>query len=133
MFRSGVPLTMMPLDVTHQALITPARIDRFRALGTRVGRAVADMLDFYKRFDERKWRLEGGPLHDPCVIAYLLRPDLFDGPRVNVAIETASSLTLGMTVVDWWGVSGRAPNARVMTRIDAAGFFDLLVERLARL
>ena len=76
---------------------------------------------------------EGGPLHDPCVIAYLIRPELFSGRHVNVEIETQSELTMGMTVADWWGVTDRAPNAMFMGGIDADGFFALLTERIARL
>ena len=72
-------------------------------------------------------------LHDPSVIAYLLKPTLFQGREVNVAVETQSSLTMGMTVVDWWGVTGRKPNVRLMDTVDADGFFDLLTEKLARL
>ena len=67
------------------------------------------------------------------MIAYLIRPDLFGGRLCNVAIETASELTMGMTVVDWWGVTGREKNAMVMRDVDADGFFDLLTERLGRL
>lgn len=132
-FRSGVPIVMMPLDVTHKALTTKARIAAFHAMGTRVGTAVAQMLEFFERFDEQKYGSDGGPLHDPCVIAYLIRPELFHGRHVNVVVETGSELTMGMTVVDWWGVSQRAKNATVMRDIDAEGFFALLVERLARL
>ena len=132
-FRSGVPLVMMPLDVTHKVVTRRARVEPIRALANRVGPAVAGLLDFYERFDESKYGSDGGPLHDPCVIAYLLRPDLFSGRHVNVAVETASPLTLGMTVVDWWGVSGRPANATVMRGVDDQGFFDLLTERLARL
>jgi purine nucleosidase len=91
------------------------------------------MLDFFERFDEVKYGWDGAPLHDPCVIAYLLRPGLFEGKHVNVAIETQSDLTRGMTVVDWWGVTGRAKNVNYLRRGDADGFFELLYERLARL
>ncbi|MDW6025645.1 nucleoside hydrolase [Mesorhizobium sp. BAC0120] len=132
-FRSGVPIVVMPLDVTHKALTTGKRIAAFRELGTRVGIATAEMLEFFERFDEEKYGTEGGPLHDPCVIAYLLKPELFRGREVNVVVETASELTMGMTVVDWWGVSKRPKNALVLRDIDAGGFFALLVERLARL
>ncbi|MFN7027576.1 MAG: nucleoside hydrolase, partial [Pseudorhizobium sp.] len=83
--------------------------------------------------DEEKYGSDGGPLHDPSVIAYLLKPDLFSGRHCNVEIETQSELTVGMTVVDWWRVSGRQPNAMVMRHVDADGFFDLLTERVARL
>jgi purine nucleosidase len=132
-FCSGVPIVVMPLDVTHKVLVTQPRNEAFRALGTPVGVAVAEMTDFFERFDKEKYGSLGAPLHDPCVTAYLIRPDLFSGRHINVEIETGSDLTLGMTVADWWRVSGRAPNAMFMGDIDADGFFDLLTERLARL
>ncbi|MDO6730501.1 nucleoside hydrolase [Marinovum sp. 2_MG-2023] len=132
-FRSGIPIVVMPLDVTHKALVTPARNAAFRALGTPVGVAVAEMTDFFERFDKEKYGSDGAPLHDPCVIAYLLKPDLFQGRHVNVMVETTSELTLGMTVADWWGVTDRAANALFIGDLDADGFFTLLTERLARL
>ena len=132
-FASGVPITVQPLDVTHKALVTRARNDAFRAIGNRVGTAVAEMTDFFERYDREKYGSDGAPLHDPCTIAYLIRPDLFSGRFVNVEIETASPLTRGMTVADWWGVTDRAPNATFIGDVDADGFFALLTERLARL
>jgi purine nucleosidase len=132
-FKSGVPITVMPLDVTHKALTTRPRIEAFRDLGTEVGRMVAEWTDFFERFDMEKYGSEGGPLHDPCVIAHLVRPGLFTGRHVNVEIECVSDLTRGMTVADWWGVTDRAPNATFMGDLDADGFFDLLTGRLARL
>ena len=132
-FTSGVPLTMLPLDVTHQALIKRRHLERLRALGTRVGEAVAGWLEFFERYDAEKYGLEGGPLHDPCVIAYLLRPEIFSGRRCNVRIETSSELTMGMTVVDWWGVTRLEPNCTVIRRLDSEAFFDLLIERIGRL
>lgn len=132
-FKSGIPLTVLPLDVTHKALVTKPRNDAFRALGTAVGVAVAEMTEFFERFDKQKYGSEGAPLHDPCVTAYLLRPDLFSGRHINVEIETGSELTRGMTVADWWGVTDRAPNATFIGDVDAEGFFTLLTERLAQL
>ena len=132
-FKSGVPIVVMPLDVTHKALVTKPRNDAFRALNTPVGVAVAQMTDFFERFDKEKYGSEGAPLHDPCVTAYLINPDLFTGRHINVEIETQSELTMGMTVADWWRVTDRAPNATFMGDIDADGFFALLTERLARL
>lgn len=132
-FRSGAPVVMMPLDVTHKVLTTRKRVDAFRSMGTPVGDATVQLLDFFERFDEEKYGTDGGPLHDPCVIAYLLRPELFSGRHCNVTVETASELTLGATVVDWWGVTERRKNALVMRDVDADGFFALLTERLARL
>lgn len=132
-FTSGIPITMMPLDVTHKALTTDDRLHRFRDLGTKAGVAVAGMLDFYDRWDMEKYGLPGGPLHDPTVIAYLLEPGMFGGKKVHVEVVTAPGPTQGMTVVDWWGVNGAEANAYVMRDIDAEAYFDLLVERIGRL
>lgn len=132
-FACGAPITVMPLDVTHKALVTAERNIAFRAIGTPVGIAVAEMTEFFERFDKEKYGSAGAPLHDPCVTAYLIKPDLFTGRHINVEIETGSDLTLGMTVADWWGVTDRAPNATFMGDIDADGFFALLTERLGRL
>ncbi|MFT4715871.1 MAG: purine nucleosidase [Paracoccaceae bacterium] len=131
--KSGVPIVIMPLDVTHKALTTKPRVDAFRALNTRVGTAVAEFTDFFERFDIAKYGSQGAPLHDPCVIAYLLAPDLFEGRKINVEIETVSELTLGMTVADWWGVTDRTPNALFIGDLDADGFYTLLTERIATL
>ncbi len=132
-FKSGIDIVVMPLDVTHKALVTKPRNDAFRALGTPAGIAVAQMTDFFERFDKEKYGSAGAPLHDPCVTAYLIQPDLFTGRHINVEIETSSELTMGMTVADWWRVSGRAPNALFIGDLDADGFFALLTERLARI
>ncbi len=132
-FSSGIPIVMHPLDVTHKALTSRVRVERLRALGTKAGKATAQLLDFFERFDEKKYGTDGGPLHDPNVIAYLLKPELYSGRNCNVEIETASELTLGMTVVDWWGTTGRKPNALVIRDMDHDGFFELLTERIARL
>ncbi|MCI0425021.1 MAG: nucleoside hydrolase [Actinobacteria bacterium] len=132
-FTSGIPLVMMPLDVTHKALATPPRLERFRDLGTRTGRAVHGMLDFYDRWDMEKYGMEGGPVHDAAVIAYLLEPDIYRGKEVHVEIDIGTGPTQGMTIVDWWGVTGREANATVMNQVDDDRFFDLLIERIGRL
>ena len=132
-FEAGIPITLIPLDCTHQALTTAKRVAKFRAMPNRSGPATAALLDFYERFDEHKYGTDGGPLHDPCVIAWLLKPELFKSRDVNVAIECESELTMGMTVVDWWNVTGRPVNATVARHIDSDGFFALLTERIARL
>jgi hypothetical protein len=109
------------------------RVEAFRAMGTEVGRMAAEWADFFERFDMEKYGSEGAPLHDPTVIAYLLKPELFKGRHINVEIETTSELTMGMTVADWWGVTGRTANARFIRKVDADAFFALLCERLANL
>ena len=131
-FRSGAPITVLPLDVTHKALTTRERIEAFRKLG-RIGEAVASWTDFFERFDVEKYGSAGAPLHDPTVIAWLLRPDLFSGREINVEIEVGSELTRGMTVADWWRVTDRPANALFIGDVDADGFYALLTERLARL
>lgn len=132
-FSSGVPIVVAPLDVTHKALTTQARVDALLAKKTPVCDAAAALIDFFERFDEDKYGTDGGPLHDPCVLAYLIKPSLFTGRHCNVTVETGSALTLGMTVIDWWGVTDRKPNALVLGDVDAQGFFDLLTERIATL
>jgi purine nucleosidase len=130
---AGIAVTMMPLDVTHKLLITPERLARIGAAGGRAAAAVHAMLSFSERFDLAKYGWAGAPLHDPCVIAYLIRPDLFAGRCINVAVETESALTAGMTVADWWGVTARPANVRFMRDVDRDGVVDLIVERLGRL
>jgi purine nucleosidase len=132
-FSSGAVITMIPLDCTHQALLTDQRLEILRSAGTPLGTAFYHLLEWNKRFDRAKYGWAGGPLHDPTVTAYLLSPELFAGRRVRVDIECNSPLTLGASVVDWWGVSGRQANALVLRTIDAEGYFRLILGRLLRL
>jgi purine nucleosidase len=132
-FQSGAPITLIPLDCTHKAIATRTRIEKFRTMKNNTGPAVAEMLDFFERFDIEKYGSEGGPLHDPCVIAWLLHPEMFSGKDVNVEIECESELTMGQTVVDWWRVTSRKANAHVVRGLDADWFYKLLTQRLATL
>ncbi len=132
-FDSGVPMTVMPLDVTHKALVLPEHVERLRALGTPAGDASAGMLGFYVRFDIERYGFEGGPLHDPCTIAYLVAPDLFRGETVAVTVEIDSELTIGQTIADWWGMTDADPQSTVMLDVDAEAFMDLVIERIGRL
>ncbi len=132
-FTAGMPIVMMPLDVTHRALATPERVQRFKDLGTAAGVSVGGMLEFFDRWDMEKYGFEGGPLHDPTVIAYLLEPGLFSGKEVSVEIVKDQGPAEGMTIMDWWDVTDDEPNALVMNQIEDEGYFDLLVERIARL
>ena len=130
-FEAGVPLTMVGLDVTRQAIATPARIKAIRSLRTAPAAAVCGMLEYYGAQTTAAYR-HGPPLHDPCVIAYLLKPELFEGRDMHVAIELAGEHAQGRTVCDVYRRSG-APNIRVLERVDSDGFFALLTERLAQL
>ena len=132
-FEAGIDMVVMPLDVTHKALVTEKRNEAFRQLKSPVGVAVAEMTDFFERFDKEKYGSSGAPLHDPCVTAYLINPKIFSGKKINVEIETKSELTLGMTVADWWGVTDRKANTFFVGDLDSDKFFSLLTERLERL
>jgi len=132
-FEAGIDMVVMPLDVTHKALVTEKRNEAFRELKSPVGIAVAEMTDFFERFDKEKYGSSGAPLHDPCVTAYLIDPKIFSGKNINVEIETKSELTLGMTVADWWGVTDRKANTFFVGDLDSDKFFSLLTERLGRL
>jgi purine nucleosidase len=129
----GTPITMIPLDCTHQALTTGPRLEKLRSIGTPVAEAFYHLLKFNKLFDERKYGWEGGPLHDATVIAYLLAPEIFSGRKVNIEVECSSALTLGMSVVDWWGVTGKTPNVQFLRDVNAEAYFDLVIGRMARL
>ncbi|CAM3019038.1 purine nucleosidase [Paracoccus aminovorans] len=131
-FAAGAPITVMPLDVTHKALTSRAWVEEMRAMG-RVGQAIASWTDFFERYDREKYGSHGAPLHDPCTIAWLLEPRLFTGRYINVEIETQGEYTLGMTVADWWRVSGRPANATFIREVDAEGFFALLTRRIGTL
>ena len=131
-FSSGVPLTMFGLNVTHQAIAHPARVAAFRALGTRVGEFAAVLLEFFAEHHRERYGWDGGALHDPMTVAWLLRPELFVSRPMHVELDLTAGPSAGRTLADVWQVTGRAPNAEVVTAVDADGFFALLVERLGR-
>lgn len=131
--RAGIRTTLLPLDVTHKMLSTPARLDAMRALGNRCGIDTARMLEFSQTFDLGKYGWEGAPLHGPCVPAFMLAPQIFSGRQVNVSVELAGRLTLGMTVADWWQITDLPRNAFWVRDGDAAAYYALLLEALGNL
>jgi purine nucleosidase len=130
---SGVPLTYVPLDLTHKVLTSEARLAQIGALGNQAGRLVRAILDAYVQADMLHYGLPGGPVHDANVIAWLLAPELFDGRQVALTIDCREGPTFGQTIPDWYGKTGQEPRVMWLDRGDAQGFFDLLCERLARL
>ncbi len=132
-YRSGIPIVAMPLDVTHKALMTEDWIRSLEDLDTEVGIKSSQLLSFYNRFDLERYGMAGSPVHDPATIAYLLKPGLYTGKEVYVEIETRSSLTMGMTVVDYWGARRREPNCLWVSEVNDSGFFQLMLERLSTL
>lgn len=135
LLNSGADLVGVLIDVTHRVRTTSARMARIRAIGTRCAEAVATMFEPHARKQEAMPADSPvlGTMHDPCAIAAVLKPDLLSGRRVHMAVETGSELTMGVTIVDWWGRADRAPNALILNDIHVDGFHDLLAERLARL
>lgn len=130
--QCGRPITMLGLDATHQVQVSPEQQERIGRINNDPGRATSRMLDFYLRHDSERFGNASAPLHDPCTVAWLLQRDLFVARQCNVSVETRSELTLGHTAVDFWGVTGRAANVAWVYQVDAAGLFDLLIERLGR-
>lgn len=131
--QCGRPIVMMSLDVTHQVLTTQKRVDTIRNIDSSIGDGIAALIEFYERYDEEKYHLDGAPLHDPCTVAYLLKPELFKFKNVNVEIETGGIFTRGTTVVDYWEVTDRIPNVQWAYEVDDEGFFDLLNQYLSKI
>jgi inosine-uridine nucleoside N-ribohydrolase len=131
-FASGIDVTMIGLDVTHQALLRNEHVERLRQSG-RTGRMVAELYDFFHRFHAATYGFDGSPIHDAVALALVFRPDLVHTERRHVAVECGSELTRGRTVVDLWRRTNNEPNARVGVGVDADAFAELLLERLPTL
>ena len=129
----GRPLTIVSLDATHQVLASPAHVERLARANGEPARRLAALLRPAVRSRAARFGPDRLPIHDPCAIAWLLRPEWFQAEPVPVAVETAGTHTLGATVVDWWGVAGKPPNAHWVTEVDGEAVLDLLIERLGRL
>ncbi|GLR37451.1 nucleoside hydrolase [Pseudomonas plecoglossicida] len=130
---SDVPLTYLPLDVTHKLLTSDARLKQLAAVNKHASQRVVDILEAYVKHDMDLYGLPGGPVHDASVIAYLLKPELFSGRRIHLSVDSREGPTFGQTVADWYGVLGKPANVTWVAEGDAQGFFDLLSARLARL
>ncbi len=131
--ESGVKITMLPLDVTHKTLVQRNFLEKLRESGKNSAIQAAKLLDFFERYDVEKYGSQGGPLHDPNVIVYLLNPEIYNGRLVNVEIEVDSELTRGMTVVDWWNVTNREPNAYYINEVKENEFFETVLKMVLSL
>ena len=131
-FDTALDVTMIGLDVTHKAVTTPAVQRRLREAGS-IGVFVAELVDFFTVYHRQTYGWDGAPVHDAVAVAHVLRPDLVETKLRNVVVERESELCRGRTVVDVWRRTERPANAHVGVDLDAAAFFDLLVERIARL
>jgi inosine-uridine nucleoside N-ribohydrolase len=131
-FTSGIDLTMVGLDVTHKALFRPTDSERLAATG-RTGKLVAELFSFYQQFHSEQYGWDGSPVHDAVAVAHVIRDDILTTADRGVIVDTGGELSRGRTYVDLWGRAGWEPNAHVAVDIDAQGFIDFLVERLASL
>ena len=131
--ESGLKITMLPLDVTHKTLVQRICLEKLRKSGKNSAIQAAKLLDFFERYDIEKYGSQGGPLHDPNVIVYLLHPEIYNGKLVNVEIEVNSELTRGMTVVDWWRVKNRKPNAFYVNEVQENKFFGTVLNKVLNL
>jgi pyrimidine-specific ribonucleoside hydrolase len=131
-FTSGIDVTMVGLDVTHKALFRPADSERLAATG-RTGKLVAELFGFYQQFHSEQYGWDGSPVHDAVAVAHVIRDDLVTTADRGVVVDTGGELSRGRTYVDLWGRAHWEPNAQVSVDIDAQGFIDFLVERLASL
>lgn len=129
----GIPIAMLPLDVTHQLRNTRERLDRFAALGTECGRVIERLLTFSETFDLDKYGWEGAPLHGPVVPLYCLYPELFSGRLINARVEISSELTMGMLAADWWQITDLPRNITYLRDVDAPEFYTRLLALIARL
>jgi inosine-uridine nucleoside N-ribohydrolase len=131
-FESGIDVTMVGLDVTHKALLTPEHADELRGVG-RAGKLVAELFDFYHRFHRKTYDLPGSPIHDALALAHVIDPSLLERRHRHVAVDCESQLCRGRTVVDLWHRTGNEPNAHVAVDVDGERFVRLLTERVATL
>lgn len=131
-FSAGVPMTVLGLDATHQVMLLPEHVAMFAGASGRIAGTVAELMAFWDRNDARRYGSRGGPLHDPLVTAWMLRPELFESAPARVFVETESPLCLGQTVADWYGKSGAPANVDVVTRVDAQGVIDLYLGLMSR-
>lgn len=131
-FDCGRPIVAIGLDVTHTVLSSNDVMKRIKAIDSPIAKAAYNILFDYNRFDAEKYGTDGGPLHDPCTMAYILRPDLFKLKACNVRVEAESELTRGHTAVDFWHGTELPRNTRWAYAVDSQGFFDLLISQLKK-
>ena len=131
-FSSEIPIVALALDATHQVILKPEHVTQFASVSGRILQTLAELMAFWDRNDVGRYGSRGGPLHDPLVIIYLLAPHLFETQTARIFVEHESELCMGQTVADWYGKSGLAPNAEIVTKVDAQGVIALLLERLSR-
>jgi len=130
-FQSGVPIVMAGLDVTHKAQILDNEISKIRQIGNPVTSAISDLLDFFMIYHRQdKWDFQGAPLHDPCTIAWLVKPEMFKTIKRWVGVETKGQYSQGMTVVDKYFLTDNKPNTTIMVDVNRQDFVDTIINRV---
>ena len=129
-FQSDIEIFMFGLDVTHKMIITPTRLKEIENCSEKVGPTVADLLTFFNSYDAKKYGWEGAPLHDPCTIAWLIKPDIFEMKKMSVEVETNNGPAYGRTIADWFNVTNKNKNIYVATNGNSDEFFRLINNRL---
>ena len=132
-FNSQIPLVMMGLDVTHKVLVDDTITNDILSIGNKSSKLFRDLINFYSIFHKEKYDTTSSPLHDPCVIGYILNNKLFSGKKANLIVEENSELTMGQTVVDWLEVSTRTKNCLIVNDVDSDNFFKLLKDKFSLL
>jgi pyrimidine-specific ribonucleoside hydrolase len=131
-FEGGRPLTMIGLDVTHQARLTLADADRMEARGNRTGAIFADLMRYFAKFHAERYGWDGSPIHDAVAVAHVLGLGMVETRPYRVDIETESDLTRGRTVVDLHSISGKPANAEVGIGVDRGAFIEMLLDTVAQ-
>ena len=131
--NSGVKTIMFGLDVTHKVNVNDTIINDIKSNNNKSSILFADLMNFYSKTHRKIFKIDESPLHDPCVIAYLIDNKIFDGKFINIQVEENSFLTRGETVADWMGVTGRKKNCYVMINADHKTFFSILKKELQKL
>jgi len=129
---SGIKLVMIPLEVTHTALITPAVLAKITSMGSTFGTMITQLLTFFKGTYKRVFDMDDPPLHDPCAVAWVVCPDIFETTLMRVDVECGSPLSRGQTVCDVWGYSSSTKNVHVAKHMDNAKFWALMHAALAK-
>ncbi len=130
---AAIPKTMFGLNVTHQVIATPQRVQAMRNIGNDSGRVFADMSIFFEKAYRERYGMDGSALHDPCTVAWLLNPELFETRKMRVDVETNTGLSFGRTVHDIWNLAGKGSHTDVALHANSEGFFELLNSLLAKL
>lgn len=131
-FDSGIPIVVMGLDITHQALATQEVIDQVNKIDNNVARVVGELLVFFASTYKAMFGFDGAPVHDVLTVAYCIAPELFKLKDVNITVETKGEFTAGTTLIDLHGVTGRKVNAKFGLELDVEGFWDLMIKALKK-